>query len=290
MPKQSMNNKKPIIFTDLDGTLLDHFDYSHSDAKACLDRLISLEIPIIPNTSKTFAEVLELRQLIGLDGPFVIENGAAVIIPNNFFPLKPRDCVWKDGFWIKTFSPKRAHWLGLVQKLKPEFGQLFEAFNDMTLQRIIELTGLTETEATLSSQRQFGEPLLWCGNDEELKKFTSILQGFGARPVSGGRFLHVCGDCSKGKALTWLVNEYQRQHNNIPICSIALGDGNNDVSMLEEADIAVRIASPTHEPPILNRETDLYTSEFFGPKGWAEVLDQLIPETTDSSASNKQIK
>jgi mannosyl-3-phosphoglycerate phosphatase len=294
MPSEliSKYNRQVLIFTDLDGTLLDHYSYEHKDAKVCMERLLGHGIPIIPNTSKTFAEVLQLRKRLDLIGPFIVENGAALFINKDFLPEKPKGAVWQDGFWVKSFSSKRNYWLGLIKKVTPEHGHLFESFTNMSLERIVELTGLTEEDALLSSQRQFGEPLLWKGSDEQLRNFIIMLRRLGVHPVSGGRFLHIGGDCNKGAALTWLLKEYQRQHKGVTVSTIALGDGKNDVSMLEVADTAIRIASPIHEPPELERTLKLYTSNKLGPKGWTEVLDQLIPESVFLSSikqANKTI-
>jgi mannosyl-3-phosphoglycerate phosphatase len=292
MPSELMSkyNRQVLIFTDLDGTLLDHYSYSHEDAKVCMERLLGHGIPIIPNTSKTFAEVLQLRKRLVLNGPFIVENGAAIFINKDFLPEKPKGAVWQDGFWVKSFSSKRHYWLGLIKKIIPMHGHLFESFANMSLERIVELTGLTEEDALLSSQRQFGEPLLWKGSDEQLQDFIIMLRRLGVHPVSGGRFLHIGGNCNKGVALTWLLKEYQRQHKGVTISTIALGDGSNDISMLDLADTAVRIASPVHKPPKLERTIELYTSNKLGPKGWAEVLDQLIPESVFLSPPQKPNK
>ena len=55
------NPKLPmLVFTDLDGTLLDHNTYSFSPALAAINKLKSLNIPIIPVTSKTLSELMTL--------------------------------------------------------------------------------------------------------------------------------------------------------------------------------------------------------------------------------------
>lgn len=46
-----------IIFSDLDGTLLDHDDYRWQAAGPALDRLKAAQIPLVLNSSKTMPEI-----------------------------------------------------------------------------------------------------------------------------------------------------------------------------------------------------------------------------------------
>ncbi len=272
------DQRRVLVFTDFDGTLLDHYSYSFEAASDCMRRLQDLGIPIIPNTSKTFAEVKQLQQQMSLNTPLIIENGAAIYMPKNFLPEKPRGAVWHNGYWIKTFAQKRIYWQGMIKKIEASHLGQFESFGSMDLERIMEVTGLDEDSAELASQRQFGEPLLWKGTDKQRDAFINKTKKLGASPLLGGRFLHICGDSNKGKAMMWLQAEYKRQHSGKIVTSIALGDGNNDVDMLEVADTAVRIISPVHSPPNLERTHKVYTSTKFGPEGWAEIMNQLIPD------------
>ena len=82
---------RSIIFTDLDGSLLSHDDYNFEAAKECLDKLEADNVPVICATSKTFAELLELRQALNNRHPFIVENGAAVYIPKDYFKNLPAD-------------------------------------------------------------------------------------------------------------------------------------------------------------------------------------------------------
>ncbi len=278
--------QKVIIFTDLDGTLLDHYTYSFDAASPTIDRLKKMGAIIVPNTSKTMAEVIELNKKIGLNGAFIIENGAAIVIPKNFLPEKPRGAQWSSGYWIVPFAPKRSHWTGVLSKLAADFNNEFEAFSEMNNERICEVTGLEPSDAELAAQRQFGEPVLWKSSADRQEQFIQQAKKYGASPLIGGRFVHMCGDTNKGKALLWLINEYKRQHHQAAIASIALGDGKNDIAMLEVAGTAVRIASPVHEPPLLTRETRVITTKGYGPVGWTEALNQLVPPTHSNIKEN----
>lgn len=272
------SKRQILIFTDFDGTILDHFTYSFDAALPTIKRLSQLAIPIIPNTSKTLAEVTIYQKRMGLNTPFVVENGAAIYLPKNFFPHKPKGSVWKDGYWIKSFAQTRKYWQGIIKKIEPSHKGQFETFGSMDDERISEVTGLDKESAKRASQRQFGEPLLWLGTTEQRDAFMFAATKLGAFPLLGGRFMHICGNSNKGIALKWLVEEYKRQFPNLHISSVALGDGNNDIDMLEVADTAVRIASPVHAPPNLMRKHKVYTSLKAGPEGWKEIMDQLIPD------------
>lgn len=270
-----MNQPQVMVFTDMDGTLLDHHTYSFDAAKPTLAALQQRHIPVVPTTSKTFAEMLVLRKQIGLTGAFIVENGAAAYIPHGFFDQKPAGTVWQDGFWCKSFISGKNYWLKLLEKIKPEFAGEFAHFSQMTVADIMDATGLDEPSAKLAAQRQFGEPVLWQSTEERKQAFMQDVINRGGYPLEGGRFIHISGDCNKGAALQWLTEEYQRQ-TGTPCQSVALGDGKNDIAMLEAADIAVRIASPSHAPPELQKEEQVYTSTQLGPEGWNEILTELL--------------
>ena len=128
---------KTLVFTDMDGTLLDHHTYSFEAAKPALTALEKKDIPVIPTTSKTFAELQPLRESIGLDGPFIIENGAAIFIPHGFFKQKPSGTVWIDGYWCKAFISNKNYWIKLLEKIGSEFDGKYKQFSKMSIQEIL---------------------------------------------------------------------------------------------------------------------------------------------------------
>ncbi|OEF23212.1 HAD-IIB family hydrolase [Vibrio rumoiensis] len=269
-------NQLPIIFTDLDGTLLDHDDYSAKPVEGLLKELKQAQIDVIPNTSKTFAELIELRTKLGLTCSFVIENGAAVYFPMSSFPEQPRDCVAKGEYWVKYFSLPRPHWQALLEKASLDFNGLFRAFYQMTTSELCKLTGLTYDNAMKANQRECGEPVYWLGDDVQKVAFIQHLEKQGAQVLQGGRFLHISDHNDKGQAMLWLLEQYQIDMPNQSMVSIALGDSQNDVAMLERAGIAVRIASKHHDKPILERTEGVIDSQAFGPRGWDQEIRALL--------------
>lgn len=286
-----MNNELTLIFTDLDGTLLDHFTYDHSAVHKTLEQLKAKHIPVICNTSKTFAETIVLREELTLKSPFIVENGAAVYIPKKLCLSQPDGTENSGDFWVKSFTQPRQHWLDIINTYKSDHDCQFVGFSALSHKQLMAITGLTLTQATLAKQREYSEPIQWAGNDEHKNSFIQYLKDSGANVLQGGRFMHVSGFCNKGLAMQWLVSLYEnrlintsnKNQNNlvqklIPVKSIALGDSYNDVAMLNVADIAVLIRSPVHDFPNLersNKATTIRKSIALGPQGWADEINTL---------------
>lgn len=286
-------DKRILIFTDLDGTLLDHYTYQTDKAAAMIDKLKANEIAIIPNSSKTSSEILLIRQQLAINTPFIIENGAAVYIPINYFLQQPDNTHVDNGYWVKPFCETKDHWLNLLAEKATDFKANYKGFSEMNVAEIAELTGLSDENAAMAKQRQYGEPLNWTGDSVIQEQFIEQMAALGANVLQGGRFLHVSGHTDKGDAQAWLASQYQ-QHtvsqafltatNEINlltsnVMTIALGDGKNDVAMLEKADVAVQIRSPVHDFPVLKRTQHVYQSNEVGPAGWAECLQKILSST-----------
>src|SRR4030042_5645191 len=91
---------KVIIFTDLDGTLLDRDTYSFAPAQPALDMIRKKGIPLVFSSSKTRAEMELYRERAGNDHPFIAENGGAVFVPSHYFSFRfPYDRE-RDGYRV----------------------------------------------------------------------------------------------------------------------------------------------------------------------------------------------
>lgn len=270
------NKTQLLIFTDLDGSLLDHDDYNHQAANPLLARLDAVDVPVILITSKTRAEVLPLRNELNNQHPFIVENGAAVFIPQGYFPKAPPGCVECQGYWLKSFVDSRDQWLRLLAEAKNIFPHSFSHFAAMKEEVIASLTGLSLEQAQLANSREYGEPVSWLGTDEKRGQFIDWLQQRGATVLQGGRFLHVAGNSNKGVALEWLAQQYQQSLKLGKVKTLAIGDSHNDIAMLDAADLALIIRSPVHAPPKLERQRGFFISEDFGPRGWAQGVQKIL--------------
>lgn len=269
---------KHVVFTDLDGSLLDHYSYSFRSALPVLRQLERRGVPVIPVSSKTRAELEPLRDEMANEGPFIVENGAAIFIPEGYFEHQPADSSARDGYWVREFVGPRQRWVDLLDALRPEFPEEFDCFASVAEEGIAAMTGLSLAAAALANRREYTEPFRWRGTDERLKQFLALLQASGANVQEGGRFLSVGGDCDKGKALIWLRNEFQRSFNGVRVADLAIGDSGNDRAMLEVAGSAVLVRSPEHDYPELRRSSGVMRSLAYGPEGWAEGVSRWLLE------------
>jgi mannosyl-3-phosphoglycerate phosphatase len=281
-----MNRLKALVFSDLDGTLLDHFTYQSTPAIQTLEQLKRADIPVILNTSKTLTELEIIHRDLNLSTPFIIENGAAIYIPIGTFKTQPKDTVSIGNYWVKSFCLPRQYWLNLLAEQTDEFTEFYKGFSTISASTLSQVTGLTLQEAERAKQRQYGEPVQWLGDEKTKTRFKEHLIDLGASVVQGGRFIHVGGYCDKGQALIWLTEQYRENYDNTSIFTLALGDGENDTAMLEAADIAVQIRSPVHNFPKLYRQFKVTRTKHYGPEGWAEAIQELLANQLISHPTN----
>jgi mannosyl-3-phosphoglycerate phosphatase len=263
--------------------LLDHYNYSFDAALPVLNTLQHLDIPLILVSSKTRAEILAVREQLANRHPFIVENGAAVFIPQQYFPVQPEATVLRDGYWVREMAPSRARWLKILGALAAEFPSGFEYFQRAGISGIMQMTGLSEMQAARANDREYSEPVKWLGAAQDELRFIARLREAGATVSKGGRFLSVSGDCDKGRALRWLRDRYQALTPANPVEDIAIGDSANDCLMLEAARTALLIRSPVHDFPPLAKVDGVIRSQLPGPDGWAEGVAQWLQLNTPST-------
>ena len=246
-----------MVVSDLDGTLLDHGDYSFDPVLPILDRMDEAGIPLVVNTSKTRAEWLAMRGDFGNEDPFIVENGSALC----------------DGEDCEVFGTPREEILETLKPLRAKYR--FKGYSDATIAEIMEWTGLGRQSAERSADRHYSEPLVWQDSEENEEEFCQLLEKRGLTTLRGGRFLHVQGQTDKGKPLAYFRKG--------EAAIIALGDRPNDLAMLKAADIGVVIASP--DGFVLEAEDVLRSTET-GPRGWAEVMTQILDQLNIPQSTN----
>lgn len=249
-----------MIFTDLDGTLLDHASYSYSDASEALSLIEAKGIPLIFATSKTAAEIEPLRDEMGLRTPAIVENGAGVAWPGEV----------SEG--RGDYATIRA----VLADTPASLSGLYRGFGDMSVREIAELTGLSKTSAELARRRCHSEPGIFSGDEDRRRDFLNWLSKHGLGAAQGGRFLTISYGATKADGLSVIVDWHERERERSAHPTLALGDAPNDTALLEAADFGVIVANRAHPPlPTLAGEATGRISRTTeeGPRGWnAAVL------------------
>ena len=263
-----------LIVTDLDGTLLNHHNYSFQEAKATLDKLKEHGIPVIINSSKTAAEIEQLRRELNNQNPFIVENGSGVLIPKTYFKNCPEGAVAWGEYWEVVLGKPRAELLASLEKVPDTFKHDYQSYSRSSVDVVLLMTGLSRNEATASMDRRYTEPLKWSASAAQKLEFFNALRKQHLHYTEGGRFVHLMGQTNKGSAMTWLARYHANQYKkNIRI--VALGDANNDIDMFTAADIAAVIKSPVNPPPEFDHSHKIMSTET-GAAGWAEVIESLF--------------
>jgi mannosyl-3-phosphoglycerate phosphatase len=267
--------KRMILFSDLDGTLIDHDTYDFEGARPALDQVRSRGIPVIICSSKTRAEIEVYRGRMGLDTPFITENGGAILIPSGLLDLQGMDFVQKDPYDVVELGLSYADLCTAWESVRQEENFRMKGFSEMTVEEIAAHTGLPLDEARLAAEREYSEPFIFSDSPDHLERLEHVFGEMGLRITRGGRFYHLMGNNDKGRAVQILTGIYAKTYIDQPIQTVGLGDSDNDTPMLQHVDVPVVIRKKTGEWHRIEELNPIY-SDKPGPEGWAEVVLALL--------------
>ena len=213
----------PVIYTDLDGTLLDHDTYSADEAKEVLSDLAGRKVPVIPATSKTFAEVAHFRDQMSMDHAFIVENGAAVYVPMDLNIRCPIGSKIFENYWVREFGVRRQALCDVIEALDMPSRHSFKSLNEMRPSEVAEITGLDIESAKRAQIRLYSETIDWRDSADSLEEFSRVLTDIGFAVSQGGRFVHLMGPNHKGIAALWFHNLLKRSgHPTLPLLPQAM--------------------------------------------------------------------
>jgi mannosyl-3-phosphoglycerate phosphatase len=259
-----------VIFTDLDGTLLEERTYSWAAASPALRRIAQSGLPLVFCSSKSRAEILAWRERLNNVHPFVSENGGGIFIPPGYFPGL-EDLPRTAGLATLALGIPYARLRAEFADLRRRLGAAVRGFGDMTVAEVASLTGLTRDHAELARRRDFDEPFVFeAGIDE---RFLQAIEQSG-RHWTRGRMQHMMGDHDKGRAVRWLIKRFAARGDAVE--TAGLGDGFNDLPMLRAVDRPVLVRRPDggFDPDV--DFPGLYRTRGAGPAGWNEAVMELL--------------
>jgi len=267
---RNMPLKPIIIFSDLDGTLLDHETYSYAAASPALEKLKKKDIPLVLASSKTSAEIVDLRGELGFSHcPAIVENGAGVLEPEEAGGGTDDDSIHR-------------RLIATLDSLPLRLREKFSGFSDWSAGEVASNTGLAPASATKAAARRYSEPGLWWGDEAEKAEFIALLAEKGVTAKQGGRYLTLSFGATKADRMHEITDRYSAGGKRPR--TLALGDAPNDIEMLEAADMGVVVTNPHTRPlPELDGESigRIVRTRKSGPEGWNEIVLRIIEELDD---------
>lgn len=263
-----------VIFTDLDGSLLDAQTYSFDAAREALDALRARSIPLIPASSKTRVEIERLRNSLDHHHPFIVENGGGMFIPKGYFDFPLEGAVLRGPYQVIELGLPYVALRLALKEIAHALNCGVRGFGDMTAEEVAERMGMSSSDALLAKQREYDEPFIVESVPSPIDEIRSKAAARGLRCTSGGRFDHLMGPSDKGVACRYLIDCYRRRYG--AITTVAIGDSLNDLSMLAAVDrpMLVQRADGTHDPRVML--STLVRTQGIGPQGWNRAILSVL--------------
>jgi len=266
-----------ILFTDLDGALLDATTYRYDVACSALDRLREYAVPLIICTSKTKAEVEPLRREIDNHDPFIVENGGALYIPEGYFKCPPTGSTGQDGYRVIELGIAYPRVRKALRRIEKMVGETLIGFGDMTVEDIVRVTGLARPDAERARQREYDEPFLIESSRKSVEAICEAAEQLGLTVLSGSRFHHFIGGTDKGRACRLLIEHYRNEWGEVTTAGI--GDSLNDWPMLQVVDRPFLVERPEGGYATGVVVEGLTRLRGIGPDGWKKGVSRLLEES-----------
>lgn len=263
------------IFIDIDGTLLNSKREITTNTKKAIKECIEKGIKVILASGRSRAITLEYQQLAGTSPYIISSNGADVYdiekdieIYNE--PLNKETI--KDMFY---FSQKDDYKMNLNYDFKLVMNRMFypddkdyvkteeEIYNIIEKEKIVQcVVANKDIEKIIEFKKYLKENLLGVKIENESKR----LKDMNLKP-SNHYYCDITSlGASKGRAIKMLCEYLELENSEI----IAIGDGENDISMFEITDNSIAMKNATDEV----KKKANYITDSNDEDGVAKVLEK----------------
>ena len=258
--------KQIIIFTDLDGSLLNKDTFRFDEIEDYFRELVSKGIKIIPNSSKTEAELLDFNEQYNLNLSFIAENGSSIHrlnlidehLPNFISMGRTLDKIYE--IYNETIPSDLKQKIILISKLNYKEQE--------------KIFGLPFNKIKLAMKRKYSIPIIFNGSKVEKNELTKIINDAGLTVQTGGRIMNICDNVNKSKAIVKTLELISTEIKN-EIITISVGDNQNDIDMLKETDYSCLVKNDNFDSSLIDID-NLIKSSQLSPLGWADVIKTAI--------------
>lgn len=265
---------KKLLFTDLDGTLLDLETYSCELVKGSVQRLKSAGVSIIFCSSKTWAEQEYYLKELELDGPAIVENGSGIILPNNS-NLSIRNKKPMLEHQVVALGKSSDEVLSVLREAANQYYPELKYYANQSDEEIAQITRLPLDAATKAKKRDFSETLFNANpHGDAYRQFEKALHIHGLQCIPGSKYITITSsESDKGQAVKILIDAYKRKYGDV--ISYGAGDSLNDLAMLKVVDFPylVQKTDRSWTAMHLNKMTKVGA---VGPEGWIIMAKEIM--------------
>ena len=258
-----------VVFADLDQIAL-----------PAVQALRAQGIPLVLVSSKTRAELEPIRRRLQHRDPFIVENGAAVFVPQGLFTFPLERVRTKSSYDVIELGMPYHMLRDVLKQIEDAVETPLHGFGDLSVDEIMQITGLSHNEATLATIREYDEPFLLEGPQAVVEEVCRQIVVRGLRWTKSGRFFHLTGDNDKGEAIELLMRCYQREQRlrfqPDPVESVGIGDSIADVPLLAVVDHPILVQKPdgSFDTDVLLPR--LVRTRGIGAAAWKEAVLTLL--------------
>lgn len=275
-----------LIVTDIDGTLLDDEarlphgapEWRHA-IRTLGARVASCEVAFA--SSRTLDELMVLQRALGIRGPCIAEDGAILALDET--TTLPADAAMPRHDGERRYGRRRlrvwtqARSAKALRELMADVESVDRADASRFTRPALHALGFHTPGAIRRALQARHHSLLLDPrrlSGDEIASTRALAAARGLQLRLGGRWLTLADTSGKGTALT-LLRHLGSVCGVSPIV-VAIGNEENDISLLQKADLAFVIRNPGRGPhPALAAIPHAVVLDTEGARGWLEMLDRL---------------
>jgi mannosyl-3-phosphoglycerate phosphatase family protein len=230
-----MNNQL-IVFSDLDGTILDNNTYQFGDSQEGINLLLDNGAMLVFCSSKTPDEQIDLQRRLSIRAPFIFENGAGIAMLSSQNVKNIHLGTQIGGYNLSLNGTLGySHLKDVLMSAASVSGIEVKTFDDLADDELMLLTGLDLQSAMRAKKRYASVTIASPDDDFSMAKLQTALDSSRYRFSKGGRFYTLTEHgLDKGSAVLKMLREMNMMRENIT--TTAIGDASNDLSMLSVVD------------------------------------------------------
>jgi mannosyl-3-phosphoglycerate phosphatase len=207
-----------VIFADIDEAFLKH---TWTNRSAHADEILTSErISLVLCSSMTRAQLDLAQQELGICEPFICESGAAILIPEGYFPFEVLHDRDLPGYHVIEFGRPYPEIVARLHRTAERLDTPVVGFSDETVEQVAQERGLSLSHARLAKLREYDEPFRLVRPSEAARnRLWRALRASGLACISCGSAEHVGAPVNRAIAVDLLSNLYRRAFNSIVTAS-----------------------------------------------------------------------